>query len=61
MSQDFYEKSFSLNNLKEEIKINLSTPVAFIIFNRPDLTQTVFNKIAQSKPPKLLVIADGPA
>jgi hypothetical protein len=38
----------------------LQTPVAFLIFNRPDTTERVFNAIAQAKPPKLLVIADGP-
>lgn len=38
----------------------LQTPVAFIIFNRPDNTERVFKEIAKAKPPKLLVIADGP-
>jgi hypothetical protein len=38
----------------------LTTPIAFIIFNRPDLTQKVFNAIASAKPTKLFVIADGP-
>ncbi len=38
----------------------LTTPVAFIIFNRPDTTARVFAEIAKAKPPKLLVIADGP-
>ena len=38
----------------------LKTPVAFIIFNRPDLTQIVFNAIRQAKPQQLFVIADGP-
>ncbi|MCX5871008.1 MAG: glycosyltransferase family 2 protein [Deltaproteobacteria bacterium] len=38
----------------------LKTPVAFIIFNRPDTTKRVFAEIAKAKPPKLLVIADGP-
>lgn len=38
----------------------LETPVAFIIFNRPDNTERVFAEIAKAKPPKLLVIADGP-
>ncbi len=37
----------------------LKTPVCFIIFNRPDVTQRVFEIIRQAKPPKLLVIADG--
>lgn len=38
----------------------LRTPVAFIIFNRPDTTARVFAEIAEARPRKLLVIADGP-
>ncbi len=38
----------------------LKTPVALIIFNRPDTTEKVFEKIRQAKPPLLLVVADGP-
>ena len=38
----------------------LKTPIVFIIFKRPEETQTVFEAIRQAKPPKLLVIADGP-
>jgi len=37
----------------------LTTPVAFIIFNRPDTTERVFAEIAKARPPKLLVVADG--
>ena len=40
--------------------MSLSTPVAFIIFNRPDTTERVFEAIRQAKPQKLLVVADGP-
>ncbi|MBN3879162.1 glycosyltransferase family 2 protein [Nostoc sp. JL23] len=38
----------------------MKTPVAFLIFNRPDTTAKVFAAIRQAKPPKLLVVADGP-
>ncbi|MEH2342467.1 MAG: glycosyltransferase family 2 protein [Nostoc sp.] len=38
----------------------MKTPVAFLIFNRPDTTAEVFAAIRQAKPPKLLVVADGP-
>ena len=38
----------------------LTTPVALLIFNRPDTTARVFQAIAQAKPSKLLVVADGP-
>lgn len=39
---------------------SMTTPVAFLIFNRPDTTLKVFKEIAKARPPKLLVIADGP-
>jgi len=38
----------------------LETPVVFIVFNRPDVTARVFEQIARARPPRLLVIADGP-
>ncbi|MEA5503466.1 glycosyltransferase family 2 protein [Halotia wernerae UHCC 0503] len=38
---------------------SLNTPVVFIIFNRPDVTQIVFNAIRQAQPKQLFVIADG--
>jgi len=38
----------------------LQTPVVLCIFNRPDTTERVFAEIAKAKPPKLLVVADGP-
>ncbi|MGH7456797.1 MAG: hypothetical protein ACRENG_35940, partial [bacterium] len=34
--------------------------MAFLIFNRPKLTELIFEQIAKAKPPVLLVIADGP-
>jgi len=41
-------------------EFQLTTPVAFIIFNRPDTTERVFDEIARARPPKLLVVGDGP-
>jgi len=38
----------------------LQTPVAIIVFNRPETTAKVFEAIRQAKPPKLFLIADGP-
>ena len=38
----------------------LKTPVAFIIFKRPAETERVFAEIRKVKPPKLLIVADGP-
>ena len=37
----------------------MKTPVAFLIFNRPDTTKKVFEVIRQAQPAKLLVVADG--
>lgn len=34
-------------------------PILFLIFNRPDTTTTVFNRIREAKPTKLYVAADG--
>jgi hypothetical protein len=39
--------------------MSLSTPVAFFIFNRPDLTEIVLKAIAEAKPRKMFVIAYG--
>jgi hypothetical protein len=38
----------------------METPVALILFNRPDTTGRVFAEIARARPKKLFVIADGP-
>ena len=38
----------------------LDTPVVLIIFNRPDFTEVVFQAIAQARPRRLFVLADGP-
>ena len=37
-----------------------STPVLFLIFNRPETTQQVFSAIKKAKPPRLYIAADGP-
>jgi hypothetical protein len=41
-------------------KNKITTPVVFLIFNRPDTTEKVFEAIRRARPPKLLVVADGP-
>jgi hypothetical protein len=38
----------------------MQVTVALIIFNRPALTARVFEAIRKARPPKLLVVADGP-
>ena len=40
--------------------IILTSPVLFLIFNRPETTQQVFSAIRKAKPPRLYVAADGP-
>ena len=37
----------------------LQTPLLLIVFNRPDLTQLVFEEIKKAKPTRLFVSADG--
>ena len=38
----------------------LETPVALFVFNRPDTTRKVFETIANVRPSRLMLIADGP-
>src|SRR5947207_2486082 len=38
----------------------LNTPVAIIIFRRPEFTERVLQAVARIRPSKLLVVADGP-
>ncbi|EOR93979.1 HlpA protein [Arcticibacter svalbardensis MN12-7] len=37
-----------------------TSPVLFLIFNRPDTTQKVFEQICEAKPARLYIAADGP-
>ncbi len=39
---------------------NFEIPILFLVFNRPELTLKVFNKIKEIKPKKLYVACDGP-
>lgn len=39
--------------------MSLKTPVLFIIFNRPDNTQRVFDALKEVKPKRLFIAADG--
>lgn len=36
------------------------TPILFLIFNRPETTRRVFDRIREIQPKKLYVAADGP-
>jgi hypothetical protein len=40
--------------------MSLTTPVVFLIFNRPDLTARTFESIRNARPAQLHVVADGP-
>jgi hypothetical protein len=40
--------------------LSFNTPILFLIFNRPDTAQEVFNQIKKIKPRYLYVCADGP-
>ena len=46
-------------NFKEQ-EFSLTTPILFIIFNRPSTTRRVFAAIKEAKPTKLYIAADGP-
>ena len=39
--------------------MSCQTPIAFLIFRRPDLTAKVFEAIRQAQPHKLFIVADG--
>lgn len=42
------------------IKQQMKSPVLFLIFNRPDTTERVFEEISKAQPPRLYIAADGP-
>ena len=46
--------------MKNQKKTKITTPVALIFFNRPDLTKKIFSVISSVKPDKLFLISDGP-
>ncbi len=46
--------------LRHKKALALKTPILFLIFNRPDTTQKVFEQIAKQKPERLYIAADGP-
>lgn len=46
--------------MSERSRSGLETPVALIIFNRPAVTAQVLGAIAEARPRRLFVIADGP-
>ena len=49
-----------MKNIKFKSSRLLKTPVLFLVFNRPDTTSKVFEKIRQAKPQRLYVASDGP-
>lgn len=56
-SQEQHNNQIEMANYQEK---KIQNPVVLIIFNRPDTTEKVFQRIREAKPPKLFVIADGP-
>ena len=38
----------------------MKNPIAFLVFNRPECTARTFAAIREARPPRLLIIADGP-
>ena len=41
-------------------KAKFFTPILFLVFNRPDVTQKVFNQIKKNRPKELYIAIDGP-
>jgi hypothetical protein len=41
------------------MQYQIRTPVALMVFNRPNVTARVFERIAAAQPPRLLIVADG--
>lgn len=39
---------------------NIEAPILLIVFNRPEITKTVFDRIKKIKPQRLYIAADGP-
>ncbi|MDR2123781.1 MAG: hypothetical protein LBP38_02215 [Desulfovibrio sp.] len=60
---DEYRIEHLLNNLalrKKGPHILMTSPVLFLIFNRPDVTAQSFACIRRARPPRLYIAADGP-
>jgi hypothetical protein len=38
----------------------MNSPILFLVFNRPEVTQRVFNRIRQAQPKRLYIAADAP-
>ncbi len=55
-------QSISMNTRSSRIndELPLTTPVLFIIFNRPETTSQVFDAIKKARPTRLYIAADGP-
>ena len=49
-----------MKTFKTKITNQLNVPVLLLIFNRPNTTIKVFQKIVQAKPSKLYIAGDGP-
>lgn len=41
-------------------RTTIDTPVALFVFNRPEKTASVLDRIADAEPPELYIVADGP-
>lgn len=52
-------KEKNVNMIKNKGNEMFNTPILFLIFNRPDVTEKVFEAIRQAQPKQLFVAADG--
>ena len=49
-----------MNADKKNSPVSLKTAVLFLVFNRPEITSVVFEKIRQAKPIRIYIAGDGP-
>jgi hypothetical protein len=52
--------SYGLQNKNILFMTQFNTPILFLVFNRPDTTQKVFDVIREIRPKQLFIAADGP-
>lgn len=52
--------TFDRHHKNMTIPYRLTTPVVLLVFNRPQHTRRIFEAIRSARPPKLLIVADGP-
>ena len=53
-------ENFLYSKAQNPVNQVCETPILFLVFNRPDVTKKVFDRIREAKPKYLFIAADGP-